>query len=180
MILSPGHRRHRNSTPNFGAPSTPSGKGAGGRNRPVRRLVRTAFRQLLCCHLISEVDGASACSPAKASPVEPTRPHKLILAPARCGGNLEVEKNLHGFDKSVVTESAAGERPTDWPAPRQCLGWSGSEQMRLPWLGRSFDRIVNTSVTWRRRVRDVRNKPLLHMLYPPLGGVRLGMCCMFV
>ncbi len=60
----------------FGARSPPSRRGGEGRRCLVRQQrLEFVSRQLLFCHLINEVDGASACNPAETSPVEPTRPH---------------------------------------------------------------------------------------------------------
>ena len=41
----------------------------------LRRLGLADACQLQFCHLFTRCDGASACSPRGASPVEPTRPH---------------------------------------------------------------------------------------------------------
>jgi len=41
----------------------------------LRRLVLALCCQLKFCHLLTRCDGASACNPARASPVETTRPH---------------------------------------------------------------------------------------------------------
>ena len=55
----------------------------------VRRLGRTLVScQLIIFATFNAVRGASACNPAKTSPVEPARPHLLPLIvayPLQCG-----------------------------------------------------------------------------------------------
>ena len=85
MSLWPPYRRRASRTPNCSAQSAPSGAGAGGRSRYVKRLgLAVLARQLLLCHLFTRCGGASACNPAGKPAVEPARPHECIISPG-CG-----------------------------------------------------------------------------------------------
>ena len=86
MVFGHAHRRRLGRTSTYGAQPPPSRRGDGGRRRLVRRLKLACCCQLLVCHLFTRCDGASACNPARAPPVEPTRPHiMLIISPLTHG-----------------------------------------------------------------------------------------------
>ena len=74
----PRYRRCGGCTSTYGARSTPSRRGEGGRGSRVRLPGLLYFRQLLFCRLVDEVDGTPACNPARPPPVETTRPQLLF------------------------------------------------------------------------------------------------------
>ena len=60
--------------------------------------MRVLVCQLLFCHLISEVDGTSACNPLDRPPVETTRPHstQIVAVPFEHKAGFERELSPMG------------------------------------------------------------------------------------
>ena len=75
FIFGRPYRRRVGRIPELWRLTSPHPGVAGSRRSGSRPLERIHVRQLLFCHLINEVDGASACNPLQNAPVEPARPH---------------------------------------------------------------------------------------------------------